>query len=133
MAKQTQNEHDKQAEAFLTKTGTEFKATFLRHGKYFTDDKDTTRDIYEITLKRGERSYTFKFGQSVQASGEYIIDGWLRTTRQEAFSHRYSGHQRQKNKEFEIPTAYDVLSVMEKTTLERLMTFVQSLAFLMIA
>ena len=42
----------------------EFKAEFLENGLYFQGDKDK-RDIYNITLKRGQRKYTFKFGQSI--------------------------------------------------------------------
>ena len=42
----------------------EFKADFLENGLYFQGDKDK-RDIYNITLKRGQRKYTFKFGQSI--------------------------------------------------------------------
>ena len=42
----------------------EFKAEFLENGLHFQGDKET-RDIYNITLKRGQRKYTFKFGQSI--------------------------------------------------------------------
>ena len=42
----------------------EFKAEFLENGLHFQGDKDK-RDIYNITLKRGQRKYTFKFGQSI--------------------------------------------------------------------
>ena len=42
----------------------EFKAEFLENGLHFQGDKGT-RDIYNITLKRGQRKYTFKFGQSI--------------------------------------------------------------------
>jgi len=62
------SEYDKQAEEFLKKTGTEFKVTFLRNGLYFGDDKEE-RDIYKITLKRGEREFKFTFGQSLNDSG----------------------------------------------------------------
>ncbi len=58
-----------QANEFLTATKTEFSAVYLRTGKYFYDDKEK-RDIYSITLKRGLRSYTFEFGQSIVNSGE---------------------------------------------------------------
>lgn len=67
------NEYEKQAEAFLKETKTEFKAVFLRHGKHFEDDKDK-RDIYEITLKRGDRAYKFPFGQSIVNSGFKLIN-----------------------------------------------------------
>ena len=64
------SEYTKQAEDFLKKTGTEFKAEFLRFGKYFDDDKEE-RDIYKITLNRGNRSFSFEFGQSINDSGFY--------------------------------------------------------------
>lgn len=52
----------------------EFKAEFLKNGLYFANDKDK-RDIYSITLKRGARKYTFKFGQSIDKSGFYAKQG----------------------------------------------------------
>ena len=62
------SEYDEQAEKFLTETDTEFKAEFLKNGKHFEDDKEL-RDIYLITLKRGDREYKFNFGQSLAESG----------------------------------------------------------------
>lgn len=66
MEKET--EYDKQAREFLEKTGTSFKAEFLKYDKYFYNDKEK-RDIYNITLQRGEREYKFTFGQSIAESG----------------------------------------------------------------
>ena len=48
-------------------TNTEFKVEFLEIGLYFPDDTQE-RDIYQITLKRGDRVYKFKFGQSINGS-----------------------------------------------------------------
>lgn len=67
------SEYEIQAEDFLKKTNTTFKADFVRNGKHFTDDKED-RDIYEITLTRGERVYKFDFGQSINDSGFKIIN-----------------------------------------------------------
>ncbi len=61
------SEYDKQAEKFLKETGTEFKAEFLKHGKHFKDDEEE-RDIYKITLKKGDKEYIFNFGQSLNDS-----------------------------------------------------------------
>ena len=61
------SEYDKQAEKFLNETNTEFKAEFLKNGKHFEDDTES-RDIYKITLTRGERVYKFNFGQSINDS-----------------------------------------------------------------
>lgn len=65
------NEYDQQAEDFLKETNTNFSVEFMRHGKYFPGDKES-RDIYDITLQRGEKSYTFSFGQSMVNSEECI-------------------------------------------------------------
>ncbi len=81
------SDHEKQATDFLTKTNTTFKAEFLRHGKYFGEDKET-RDIYQVTLARGDRSYTFTFGQSINDSGYklYRKDGQLVRTLPAAYA-----------------------------------------------
>ena len=42
-------DYEQSAIDFLKSTNTEFKAEFLRNGKYFPDDKEE-RDIYKITL-----------------------------------------------------------------------------------
>lgn len=52
----------------------EFKADFLENGLHFQGDKEP-RDIYNITLKRGQRKYSFKFGQSINNSGFYAKQG----------------------------------------------------------
>ena len=65
----------------------EFECKFLENKFYFADDKKK-RDIYEITLKRGNRKYTFKYGQSINNSQyykdiindrTYTLDGGCRT------------------------------------------------------
>jgi len=61
-------DYEKQAEDFLKATKTEFKTVFFKHDKHFPEDKET-RDIYKITLKCGERKYTFNFGQSLANQG----------------------------------------------------------------
>lgn len=66
------SQYEIQAEEFLSKTGTTFSATFLRHGKHFADDKEA-RDIYECTLQRGEQKYTFNFGQSIVNSCSEVM------------------------------------------------------------
>ncbi len=79
-------DYQKQGEDFLKKTKTTFKAEFLKHDFYFDGD-DKKRDIFQITLKRGERQYKFTFGQNTHNS-----DGNGNT----------------------LPTPYDVLSGMQK-------------------
>jgi hypothetical protein len=59
-----ESEYTKQANDFMEKTGTTMKATYVKHDRYFADDKES-RDIYRITLKRNGDKYTFRFGQSI--------------------------------------------------------------------
>ena len=62
------NEYESKAEKFLANTKTSFKAEFLRFDKYFPEDEQK-RAIFTITLSRGERVFSFTFGQSVANSG----------------------------------------------------------------
>ena len=78
------SEYNKQTEKFLKETNTEFKAVFLKNSFHFEGDKET-RDIYEITLKKGDREYKFKFGTSIRDTEKGIK-----------------------------PTAYNVLSCLQK-------------------
>lgn len=87
------NEYEKQANDFLEKTGTKFSAKYLGNMPYFEDEKEN-RDIYQITLKRGKRQYSFRFGQSINDSRKY-----------NKFGVSVPGNQ---------PTAYDVLSCVTK-------------------
>jgi hypothetical protein len=61
------NEYQKQADDFLEKTKTTFKAKFIKHDLYFQDDKQW-RDIYRITLIRNGQRWAFRFGQSLKDS-----------------------------------------------------------------
>ena len=74
----------KQANDFLASTKSKLFINFLKHDKYFDDDKES-RDIYSCVLTRRSRRYTFKFGQSISAS-----------------------------EKGEKPTAYDILSCLQK-------------------
>ena len=62
-----------QANKFLADTGTTLEINFKRHGKHWDSDTQT-RDIYECTLIRGSRKFTFDFGNSVINSG--IVHAW---------------------------------------------------------
>ncbi|MFA5377292.1 MAG: hypothetical protein WC455_16195 [Dehalococcoidia bacterium] len=120
------SDYQKQAQEFLTKTGTKFTAEYLRTGKYFDDDK-TERDIYTITLERGSRKFSFTFGQSIMHSGRFVVyDNPERGMSNGVESIQHKGVFRQpaddypgqrkwgKNKNFAAPTAYDVLSCITK-------------------
>ena len=67
------NEYEIKANKFLKDTKTDIKIEFLKHGKHFADDKET-RDIYKVTLKRGNRQYAFNFGQSLNNSSYKLIN-----------------------------------------------------------
>ena len=62
-----QTDYEKQGLDFLAKTNTKFTAKCVRHDYHFIDDKQK-RDIYQVTLKRGGRTYKFNFGQSIANS-----------------------------------------------------------------
>lgn len=63
------NEYEVKAASFLKQTETIFKAKFFKHDYYFTGDKDQ-RDIYKITLRNKNGSYTFNFSQSIADTGK---------------------------------------------------------------
>ena len=129
MSTTTTTDYNAQAEDFLKKTGAEMIIHFAENGKHFPDDENT-RDIYKITLKRGRRSYSFRFGQSIAHSAkvkdklngrEFTLNG------KSAGSHGYTHLQPEKfprrkaefNHEFifiegTAPTAYDVLACLTK-------------------
>jgi len=116
--------YDVQAKEFLTKTGVEFKCEFLRNGKHFEDDKDF-RDVYKITIKRGNRSFDFDFGQSIMNSQyykdsindrTYTLNGGCRTGRysiNDINKYMKGGQKLTLIKGIE-PSEYGVLSCLQK-------------------
>lgn len=54
--------------------GLNFKCEFIKNDFHFQGDKEK-RDIYRITLSRGQRKYSFDFGQSIVKSGFYAKYG----------------------------------------------------------
>lgn len=116
--------HEQQAIDFLQSTSTELKVEFLKNDYHFQGDKDT-RDIYRVTLSRGNRKYSFDFGQSVMKSQYYQdnIPGRTYTLNGGCRTGNYSINDIQKyqspsNKltivKGEEPTAYDVLACITK-------------------
>ena len=107
----------------------EFKAEFLENGLHFQGDKET-RDIYNITLKRGQRKYTFKFGQSINNSGFYASYGRqkyniprekiglknheLVTYVKRQFNHDFKNATNDKIVYPIAPNLYDVLTCLQK-------------------
>lgn len=62
------SEYEEQAEAFLRNTETRFTVKFVECGRYFDDDKES-RDIFRFTFRRGRKTFSGKFGQSLNKSG----------------------------------------------------------------
>jgi|WetSurMetagenome_2_1015567.scaffolds.fasta_scaffold25323_3 hypothetical protein len=80
-----ESEYDKQANKFLKDTNTKFSIKYIKHDKYFPDDKEA-RDIYRFKFVKDGKVYSGTFGQSINGSFKK-----------------------------EIPSAYDVLSSMTKS------------------
>ena len=112
-------DYHEQAAEFLHKVGTTIKVEFNRQGKYFDGDKEE-RDIYDVTLKRESRSYTFAFGQSINCSGRFWKYGdhkqGISQGRQTGIPgvHRPFSCDWDNNKGFAAPSAYNVLSCLTK-------------------
>ena len=67
-------DYEKQANDFLAKVNATIEINFKKFDYHFTDDKEK-RDIYEVTIKRGNRKFTFDFGNSLNDSGFYFTVG----------------------------------------------------------
>jgi len=68
---ETEINYQQQAKDFLEKTKTSFKVEYLKYDIHFEDEKEK-RNIYKITLKRGDRKYSFNFGSSINDSEIHI-------------------------------------------------------------
>jgi hypothetical protein len=106
-----------------------FDAEFLENNYHFQGDKDK-RDIYNITLKRGARKYTFKFGQSINNSGfyaqygrqKYLLpidkikksDSSLKYYVRNTFQYDFGNAKNDKIVRPIAPTLYDVLACLQK-------------------
>lgn len=99
--------YEKQGQDFLERTGTKFKANLLYHDKYFPDDKES-RDIYQITLTRGDRVWSFRFGQSLANSN---TEERKREIEQVGF---WTKEGKRLRAEIKSPSAYDVLACITK-------------------
>jgi len=117
------NEYNKKAEQFLKDTNTEFKAEFLKNGLHFEDDKEP-RDIYLITLTRENRIYKFNFGQSINNSGKY--EKFCAGKRELFYKYKF---EFTRNKKFKIPTAYDVLSCLQKSEIGTFKDFCEDFGY----
>lgn len=124
------SEYEQQAINFLEATSTALGVAFLRNDFYFSGD-ESKRDIYRITIKSGDRSYSFNFGQSIAKSTKYKdkLNGRVFTSSgQSAGGHSFKHlHPEQfpASKKLEVisdfkiidgeqPTAYDILAGLQK-------------------
>lgn len=123
-------DYQKQAEDFMQKFGVTMEVKYLKTGKYFDDDKEE-RDIYEITISKNGRKYTFNFGQSISNSGFYYTKGRQKIAIDRRFltkgKNELARYIRNKidwgfinNGKSDLihypiaPTAYDVLAAVQK-------------------
>lgn len=118
------NEYTKQVNEFLDVTQTTFKVEYLKNDLHFDNDIDK-RDIYEIILSKGGRSFSFEFGQSITHSGKWLMDitangytkgqGLTDKGKKKAYQSFISwGKFCSRNKDFQAPTAYDVFTCLTK-------------------
>ena len=116
--------YELEAKELATKLGLEIDVKFLKNDLHFQDDKDK-RDIYQITLKRNARKYSFKFGQSVNCSGEYIGHKnmclnkfgkflFSKEEKEKILKYDLNYFKVKKNPNFAVPAFYDVLSCLQK-------------------
>jgi hypothetical protein len=118
------DKYEKQANDFLKLTETEIIIEFVKNDYHFEDDKDK-RDIYKVSIKRGERKFSFYFGQSVFKSQyyqdsipnrTYTLNGGCRTGNYSINNiQKYqSGGQKLTLIQGEKPTVYDILACLQK-------------------
>ena len=135
------SKYDIQANEFLEKTNTEIKIVFKEYAKYFHTDKEP-RDIYNITLIRGNRKYTFTFGNSLHNSGFYVQIGNIKhMLPRDKTDSKYlnyfiknninSNYIEKKDKiHYPVPPSpYDILSCLEKYEYESFDDFCDEYAY----
>lgn len=126
-------DYNKQANDFLRKTSATMEINFSHNGKHFVDDKQN-RDIYKVTISKGTRSFTFKFGQSIAKSGLRLQMGKKRILIELPNAAKHLGQKKnetalrywiKRHIDFDIlpidkitypeqPTPYDVLACLQK-------------------
>jgi hypothetical protein len=63
------NNYNEQAEKFAKLHNIKLKINHSEYKKYFDDDKEQ-RYVFNCTLTRNKKRYTFNFGQSISAGNE---------------------------------------------------------------
>ena len=119
--------YQQQAIDFLAKTNTDIEIVFSHNGKHFENDEQV-RDIYTITIKRGNRQFSFNFGQSIMNSQyyqdripdrTYSLDGKSRTGRYSIndiakYKNSFGDFNGLKIIKGQIPTDYNILTCLTK-------------------
>lgn len=108
-------DYEKQGTDFLKLTATTIEIKPLGLGKHWPGDKHD-RDIYSVTLSRNGRSFTFKFGQSIQNSAYF----WRYGNYERGMSNGIGKNHHKPtplnewdhNKDRSLPTAYGVLTCL---------------------
>lgn len=120
-------DYEKQANDFLTTTGATLEVAHKETGQYFNDEK-FVRDIWNVKLSRGTRTYQFTFGTSVYNREIWdkepytIAGGGLRSMPQPHTTYlsieKLNESKRKKEKDFapagtgHRPSAYTILSCL---------------------
>lgn len=60
-------DYQKNGDYFLTETKTKMSVKFLKNDYHFVDD-EKTRDIFKIKFSRNGKSFSLRFGQSINES-----------------------------------------------------------------
>ena len=118
------NTYEKQATDFLESTQTSIQADFIENGYHFDND-DTTRDIYKVTIKRGQRQFSLRFGQSIADSSKLVDKrtneqftlngkGIYPTSKNILDLNKYRSAVKLTEVKGTPPTAYDVLACLQK-------------------
>lgn len=84
------NNYTQQAKDFVSEMGIEIIKTFVGTKKYFPEDTQP-RDVYEIIIKRGDKHFSFSYGDSIVNTESHAIQAFRKK-----------------------PSDYDILSVLEK-------------------
>ena len=124
------DDYEKQANDFLKDTNTTMVVGKSRYDKHFSSDT-VARDIYQITLIRGNREYTFDFGQSLNSSRQYtpltnyakklvegkelIGDDFYKVLQKLGINpYTLNKSDFKRNENYAVPTSYDILACLTK-------------------
>lgn len=124
------NNYEQQAIDFLNSTNTTLSIEFLKNDFHFEND-NSKRDIYNIIIQRGNRRFSFKFGQSVANSQKYVktfnsgkhiefttsgycLKGNTKVLDVEKYISIFPHAEQPKLVQGVEPTAYDILACLEK-------------------